>query len=523
MLRFVQTRNIYAVAATAAIVFTLLGVSLGLGWLAFSIAMLVLIGIGACSVARSVREGVDQADAGYLQRKRLTTLSAIFAGFFSLLLTVLIPPLQSPDEPAHIARAYALLDDDIAVKDLGSRTNQEIDAGLIAYSRSWGYLPYRAEQQVTQELAERSRRLHWEDKTAVYYNPAAIYFPALYAPAAVGMGLTKAMQQPPWSVVSWARFGMWAFAVACFLLALYIAQGGHAVMAASMLLPMTLAQTGSANLDAATIPASYLLLALYTWLFSPVEATAPTTVKRWGLLSSWLLLSLLALAKPIFLVFLVLPVALAWTRRKPALALPSLVVLALVLAWQGHVAQSFANPNPDLLDSPFSRLWEALIAPRETSLLVWATIDAKFDFYWQSMVGILGWLDTPLGQGTYFSASVLLAASLVSDAMRPRSIGARTRLAFWLTFIAYCLGTLLLLWATWTPPGNPVIEGVQGRYFLPLLPALSMGVSGLLLTRSGHALQFARWYDGALLIFFALYAACLTVDLSSILIVRYWL
>ena len=49
-----------------------------------------------------------------------------------------------------------------------------------------------------------------------------------------------------------------------------------------------------------------------------------------------------------------------------------------------------------------------------------------------------------------------------------------------------CLGTviatLLIMLLSWTPLGSPVVEGVQGRYFLPILPLALVAVRSQTLT-----------------------------------------
>ena len=492
--------------------------SLGAVWLLLSMFLLALALFSAAQVARvTVAEDVNgEGERGLLFRSVIVG----FAAFFSLLMSVLVPSLQSPDEMAHVARAYTLLENDVVVSNLGSRTNQQLEDGLHLYSQLWGSnLPFKPDARVTPQIESDSRSVRWKGHETPYYNPAAIYFPALYAPAATGIGLARALHQPVWVAVTWSRFGMWAFSVAALILALAIVQSGRRLMCASIILPMTLAQLGSANLDSLTIAGSFLLLAIFNWLFSLKSDRASPLTQSWGWTSAWLLIALLALAKPIFLVFLALPALLIMRRGEWHRAVPAIAILVVVLGWQAHVAGSFSNPNPAITVSPFSRLADALFSPIETGKLLVLTFQVKGEFYWQSMVGILGWLDTPLLAGTYTSAAWLLGLALLSDVMSVRRISGAGRLAFAGTSLSYLLGTMMLLWATWTIVGNSVIEGVQGRYFIPLLPALAMILGGAasLPGRAGKLFQrFITFY------FFS-YMVFLTVDVPTTLINRFWL
>ena len=44
---------------------------------------------------------------------------------------------------------------------------------------------------------------------------------------------------------------------------------------------------------------------------------------------------------------------------------------------------------------------------------------------------------------------------------------------------AYVVLVFLILFLTWTPPVEPGIWGIQGRYFLPVLPSLAILLAAL--------------------------------------------
>lgn len=509
-----MTSVVVAVAAATLLV----GGLVGRGWLALSVLMMVVMLAGTIRLALHLRRHPPHVVDPW--GDRMSRAGFGFCAFFSLLMIAMIPPMQSPDESAHFGRAYGLLNDEVLVRDLGDNANQRVDQGFLGYIHLWGNtLPFRAENQVTREMEDEAREMHWAGHETAFYNPAAIYFPALYAPASLGIGLARWLEQPPWVAAIWARIGMWFVAIGMFWLALSIAQAGRRMMIAVMLLPMTLAQTGSTNLDSVTISGCFLVLALYSWQFSDGFRNAPSALRAWVLASSWLLVGLLALAKPVFLVLLLLPLAVAWRHRRWVDLLPGVAVLFVVLLWQFHVAQSFVNPNPAVTESAFARLFDTLMSPWQTTLLLLRTIGEKSPFYWESMVGILGWLDTPMLKATYWAAAILLLGAMLSDALRPGGPVPVARTAFGLTFVAYAVGTMLLLWVSWTPVGSTFIEGVQGRYFLPLLPAVSLALAGI----GSRGAVVGRWWDPLLFGYMLFYMTCLVVDVPSLLIARYWL
>lgn len=513
-------RQALIVAGAVAVVVGLFAGGLGSRWLILCLfACLAALALAARVASTVWRHAIAGEKHGSDQR-RFGVHVTLFAAFFSLLMAVLIPPLQSPDEMAHLARAYSLLQEEVVLQRLGERENLRIERGLKAFGNIWGStLPFKPDVQVTREMEQRSRDIRWSGDEIAEYNPAGIYFPTLYAPASAGLGLARYLDQPPWVMAMWARIGMWFVSIAALGMALMIVQAGFRLMCATALLPMSLAQIGSSNLDSLTITGSFLLIALFTWLHSQASRSVSEDVRTCAWASSWLLLALLALAKPVFLTMLAMPFFWSLRNRNWKALLPGIAILALVLVWQYHVSAVFSNPNPAVTGSPIARLIETILSPIEAVSLLIRTFQAKADFYWHSMVGILGWLDTPLLPGTYWFAGWLLALALLSDILAAPRPGPSARLSIAVTGVAYVVGSMLLLWVTWTPLGNPVIEGVQGRYFLPLLPALGVVLCGIPARQHWvfHGIQ------RVVTVFFFVYMAVLVVDIPTALIDRYWL
>jgi len=88
-----------------------------------------------------------------------------------------------------------------------------------------------------------------------------------------------------------------------------------------------------------------------------------------------------------------------------------------------------------------------------------------------------------------------------------------------LTAILLAVGAVFFsLYVIWTPVGAPVIDGVQGRYFLPIAPFLAVAfpaaASNWLEKRSrGHM---------ALMVVVAAFLTLDLVVLSTTLATRYW-
>jgi len=499
-------------------------------WLALSAYALLFCLISAGILAAGcVRADAREASVGNC-RSRTRWVVVTFAAVLSLLFSTLIPPMQSPDEHVHLWRAYSLLDGQVLTGH-GTRErpeNKQVDVALRDFSNIWlNNLAAQPASRVTDKLLSDTRQIRWAGVEVAVFNPAAMYFPVLYAPSAVGLGVARALGQPVWVSVSWARLAMWFVGIVALALAICCTRAGFHTLCAVAVMPMTLAQIGSANLDSMTIPLAMLVAAMMTCGVFGGSKAVPAASHPLVQGGAWSLLLWLILAKPIFLVFLAIP-AYSIARGERRVNIAGMAIVLLVLAWwQVQVSHNYVDARVPNLGSPFHRLYEAVVSPIHSSKLIWTTLTSQFgssagtmpgyEFYWRSLVGIFGWLDTPLSPLAYYATALLLGIAIAVDSVSVNSNGLSQRSLFATMAFAYSVGTMLLLWVSWTPPSNFRIEGVQGRYFIPLLPMLGMAL--------GVRRQGAVAYYSSRLFFatFAVYATAMTFELPVTLLGRFWL
>jgi tetratricopeptide (TPR) repeat protein len=136
---------------------------------------------------------------------------------------------------------------------------------------------------------------------------------------------------------------------------------------------------------------------------------------------------------------------------------------------------------------------------------LYATVSNKMilPYYWRGFVGILGWLDTPLGFGLYISFGILLCCLATVSFQRNT-----TCLVTWRKVLLVCVTIASVFLLT-----NAVVC-VQGRYFTPAVILLSYAIFDRRLSRIEFRL-------GLIIIFLML---CLSIaGMSPKLLERYWL
>jgi hypothetical protein len=91
--------------------------------------------------------------------KRQIKIGLLLLFFFVVCISCFIPPLQSPDEPAHLSRAYLLSKGEIFLGVSDGVTGGKVDSGLLKYLDSFTYIHPKFPVKVIEERSETSRGL----------------------------------------------------------------------------------------------------------------------------------------------------------------------------------------------------------------------------------------------------------------------------------------------------------------------------------------------------------------------------
>lgn len=419
----------------------------------------------------------------------------------TVLTALITPPGQSPDEPAHVARAAGLLHGavlGVRVPLTDPNTGQvemlsgvEVNQGLL--HAAFGSTTQINGHPVVTADDFLTMRAQPPQQGRIFTNiPNTVtYFPLTYVPATLGLVLGGLVAGgKPFACIILARFGMLAAYLALGLLALRIAAYGEALLLAVLLLPMSLFLAGTVNQDGVLIGLACLAAA---------ALTRGTQGMRWFGLA--MLVGLL-LSKPPYLPLLgmfLLPLfapGFIWRLRDTVLAaLPVLLwaglISALVVVTFGkppyHPGPLFAGDRSVLLDhtDPAVNLHILLAQPSRFITLPWDTLHQWAASKLAEMIGVLGLLQIVMPFDYYVlwcaAGGVALAGLLFSGRPGAPSGGVQAVSLIWTTgLLAANIWLLLVMfYLNWTNVGLDFVDGVQGRYFLPLLPFLLFAIPSL--------------------------------------------
>ncbi len=405
-------------------------------------------------------------------RRRAVWLLALLALWLAAWgLSQRIPPMQSPDEHSHLARAYLLCRGQWLLQTPpGQSSGGLVDRQLGELMHATLRLARDANLRLSPAEADAMAALRWSGDEAFLPIPGTGYaVPWVYLPQAAGLCLGRALG---WTVLDSYRLARTLTLTASLLCLVAACRWWSPGPLALLLLalPMSLFQWFSPTVDGLTHAATLWLACVFVHLHAQERNPAPALQGVW-----LLVLTAVAAGRPHLLPLFVLPLGLAWRWRNRALAAATVLGLLAAGAWYAWAAATVVDQRV-VRDVGLAQVaWHYLAHPGTLADSVGATLSdpQTLLFYGRSFVGILGWLDTMLPTWAYPALGGALLATALLSALR----GWVGPAAPWL--LAAALASVPLVFAAlllgWTAFPATRIEGVQGRYFLA--PALLAAVA----------------------------------------------
>ncbi|MBB3020113.1 putative membrane protein [Microvirga lupini] len=410
---------------------------------------------------------------------RMVRGSTYFPRFLPLLyLAICVPtvlfliffrqPLGNPDETSHVARAYQV--------SKGVFLTEEAVPGLHPkgmVDEAWFLLGSQVNKRRFETLDTALpvfQGFAWTGKDKLRRFNSSVYFPAVFFPQAVGLKVARALNLNLVQSLQLASLLNAAICLIAIALAIHLAAAGKYFLALIGALPMTLHQIASVSPDGILIAGSLLMFSL------TLTALMKSKVRPSTLLGVVVLGALTAATKlPYLMVALAALTMLWWIEPQRGrfilkYVIACMAMVSVPLIWT-KISNAGAVKHSLLIHTnPADQLAFLLTHPLEIPNLAFSTLYELLDSYLAQIIGVLGWLDAPLPSAAYIILGLGFVAILLMDGISLQP------LLRWITFAGFTSSVALIflsLYLIWNPLGSRgPIEGVQGRYFLPILPFL---------------------------------------------------
>jgi len=398
------------------------------------------------------------------KNKMFLTAYGILLLIFTLI-SILIPPMQSPDESAHFARAYGISQGTLNLETPHTQqSGVRLDHNLIQFMELNLFNIQVPGYRIEPQLALALKKLPWSNQFEHYIAPGTGYSnPIVYFPQAVGIWIGRQLNLTIYKSYFIARFISCAAVLGLILFALYI-YPTNPLTIGLLILPMSLFQIAMPTIDGITYALALFILCFFTSLQKTGAAISNGSAIALGVL-----ICILITARMHTLPFLLLILFLPHTSsRKFNIALFSICAL-ITLAWLGWAVSHTVDLrlNRSLSSAQIAQLY--LHNPMQWLEVLQNTVSSSGirDFYSKSFIGILGWLHIPMPIW-YYPLSWILLGILSILSLDKTSRHHLFNALSWLFFLIALLSCFIILNALllgWTPYPTLLIEGVQGRYF----------------------------------------------------------
>jgi len=397
---------------------------------------------------------------------------------YGLALLVLTPPFGNPDEHIHLARAYLISEGRFSVPGQAPGAEAWIPRSIVSlYERMAHSEPLRPPTTYRRSdlLAHLDQALEPEIRVQAGYLGA--HGPIAYAPQALAIFLGRIPEASPAVLVYLGRLSnLLAYLVAGYL-AISWAPSRKWALCLLLLAPMPLAQAASLSADAPTNALAMLFVAA-VWRILFAQGSRIT---RCNVVFLLLASTLFGITKPGYWPLATLVLLIPATRFRSgrqrwlfctalltAALLPSLLWLLGARTAEPVVASPGTNPEEQLLF--------ILRNPIGFMRITFRTVSVGWLDYGRTLVGVLGHLNIPLPGALYLIYPLALVAAALTDPRDPEELSPLRRIALVGIFVACAACVFTMAYLGWNPVGAKTISGVQGRYFVPVLPLLLLAL-----------------------------------------------
>lgn len=409
-------------------------------------------------------------------------LFACIASIVGLILLFLVPPMQVPDEDTHFFQSYAISNLDFIPEKFeeGGKIHYGSELPVSVYDSAYKFkqnVAGNASVKFDTSLFNQYMGEKLEPNKTKHVN-GTVYSPFVYIPQAVGISIAKLFDTSPLVMVWIGRAANLLVWILIIYLSIKIIPFGKWILVVLALNPMAVFLSASFSADVITIALAFLLFSL---VFSTLIKNYKITKLKIATIIG--VVSLLVLTKPttavLLLLIFIIPIKVFTRKWKYLLfCLGTITVAASVYLLWNLLSTDAANAISQLqrpgsgvnsglqlsyvLSEPFNYI--------KTLVLNYLFVLPNYygDAVLRSAIGVFGWLDTYIPLWVIVTYLLTLLFVILYESGRGIELTVYQKTLLGIIAVLYCIGTVTALYLFYTPVSQTIIDGVQGRYFIPI-------------------------------------------------------
>lgn len=392
--------------------------------------------------------------------------------FFGFIYVILLPPFQSVDEAAHFYRGYEISSGTFLSKKIDNKVGDYLPSSLEKFASRYTFLIKNIDKKINVNYIINSAqiKLNPNETKFIEFKNTALYSPMCYLTQVPGMYIAKAFGVNPLWIFYLGRISNLIFFTVIGYISLKIIPFYKLPMMLLLLMPMTLSLAGALTSDVMVIGMNFLWVAV---LLKFLTDDKLVNFRRISIL--FLLAFILALSKSYFLL---IPLILLLPRSKfknlthylTCILGTLLISVLFFVLWQNFINRLGFDMNSSA--NSVEQLEFIFSNPFNYCVILLKTFIIKLPRILITMIGVLGWQDTRLDFLTYILYPILIILSIISENRTNFEFKTWQVLIIFSDIVLAFFFIFTTLYLMWSNVGSPIILGLNGKYFIPVMMPL---------------------------------------------------
>ena len=419
---------------------------------------------------------------GIKKRLSIEKLFVVVAVFIGLIYLIILPVYSGLDEGMHVPTVYSYANSILgkdAVDEEGNTLWRGDDDSIIYHDRD-RFPSITTYANIYHHFGDKADETTLHASEVNKLRPLSVTVLG-YFPQVLGVVIGRMLHMGAVRVFLMGKLFILLFYIFCMYWTIKRIPVGKELMATIGLLPMTMEQVTSYSYDAVVLCACFLFIGIVLEL---IYSKRKVTWKDIALLT--ILVLIMAMVKIVYFVIALLCVAIPAEsfggKKKKFLAAVFIIFVGfagIMFTRLSHIVEVTTGSTLALYGQEtysLGYLFEGFSRPLK---IVYSTLWENISFYLYSMLGIrLGWYDIPIPEFVLFGFTVVLFMTARKSKDELWNMPTEVK-ALALTAAVICiLGVEAALLLDYTTIDSIVVQGVHGRYFLPILPLLLLLFKG---------------------------------------------
>lgn len=404
----------------------------------------------------------------------------LLALIFGFLYVFILPPFQSVDENMHFYRTYQISEGRFISKNIDGKIGDYLPEAIPEFYNLYAPFIKNIDMKTGRKDIIRNFRLNLDEESRIFteFPNTSLYSPVCYISQLPGVIIAKALNLPLAGIYYAGRISNLLFYCLFVYLALSIIPFFRLPMMLLALMPMSLSLAAAYTSDVAVIGLNFIWFAMILRFLTDTQAS-----ERKCYFPVFMILALLISLSKSYVLLLPLIFLIPKSKFKNiksyCLFMVAILLAALLggILWYLNAKGLTLNMNNEVANSDLQIQFIKSHPLLYLGVLL-KTFIVKAPRLLITMIGVLGWQDTKLDWLTYLSYPILIYLAVLSD--NYDFVAKRwQKCLILITTIVGVILTYTSLYLMWSPVGNSIVLGLNGKYFIPLvLPCLLLFKNG---------------------------------------------